>query len=104
MKKVTKSGYSKLMDIIRSDDIEADPYGTGMYYLFEIAEFLHHYGFNLPDNWEFRDSPLHDGIPLRRMDFNPEIHSLWCSYEIAAQDLLRAGNVLNRYTRLLDEK
>lgn len=77
-----------------------DPWGSNIAWLFALAEFLTHEGDGTPDEWEFRDSPLHD-------EWEPEgypeemLSDMWDDGIFTVEDAEAFGNVLNRYDNLL---
>jgi hypothetical protein len=72
-----------------------DAWGNAMNWLFHIADELYHNRLTpVPDDWGFRPSP--HGPTNHPGDYETE-----CVAEASDEDLIRFGNVLNRYAGLL---
>lgn len=82
----------------------SDPWGSALSWWFAIAEFLYHHDEGeVPEEWEFRDSPAHyDGFDLD--DRGAEDAMIWDMYdlgEFTLDDALTFGRVLSRYLDIL---
>ena len=77
-----------------------DPWGDTMEWLFSIAEILTHWVDDVPAEWGFRDSPVHD-------EWEPESYvetmltEYWDDGSVTTVDLTAFGQVLNRYADIL---
>jgi hypothetical protein len=71
-----------------------DRWGSAMSLFFDVAEELHRRHGDTPDSWQFRPGALGVGEPET---YEAEI--MTCA---DTPDLLRLGNVLYRYTGMLD--
>jgi hypothetical protein len=72
-----------------------DKWGHTMSWLFHIAdELYHHRETPVPDDWGFRPSPLGPSN-------DPDSYETECVAEATDEELVRFGNVLNRYAGLL---
>lgn len=83
---------------------EGDKWGDTMSWWFAVAETLYHFGYELPREWEFRDSPLHDDDTYLDIDDGYEItmlYNMFTNGEVESDDLLLFGHVLFRYANLL---
>lgn len=70
-----------------------DPWGSTMGWRFDIAAELYLRGAEVPEGWEYRPSP---GMTEREDTYEAEIAA-----QCDTESLVRFGNVLQRYDRLL---
>ena len=81
---------------------KGDPWGSSMAAHFGIAHALEHAGEDVPGEWEYRDSPLCDGL-----DPDEDYEAIAITEAIERGDLtwaevVRIGAVLHRYEAILD--
>lgn len=90
-----------IIDISGGD--RGDQWGESMGAWFDIAHALEHYDA-VPFDWEYRDSPICHGLEPHPSGQNDQAIMLteWLDDgTVTVDDLVTAGNVLNRYIRLL---
>lgn len=80
-----------------ADDPRADNWGEAMSAWFDVADVLEHElrAGLIPADWQYRHSPVCEGTEAyERFGFAAQHATL--------DDFVHAGNVLARYTRMLD--
>lgn len=88
-----------ILNEIRTDDIEHDPFGTCLGWHFPIADLLTDRNPDMvPASWEFRQAlGGSDSEDYRYQDLVD-----WLDYEmVTVDDLVKIGNILSRYVRIL---
>ena len=110
-------GVAVLRSHLRLDDLRGDPWGTAMGWLFGVARVLDALGdvdHPVPDRWQFRRSPadrftvaeITGGVDTENDDPDDRefpdclVAADVLSGATTATDLVRWGNVLDRYTEL----
>jgi len=83
-----------------------DRWGSAMGALFDIAHTLEHYGRDyLPHAWGYRDSPICHGLDKHSSGENDQARTI-AAYVLRhperEREIVRAGNVLDRYIGRLD--
>ena len=79
-----------------------DAWGEAMSWWFAIAELLYHAGETLPDEWQFRDSPMHAADGWMPEGYTEEtlcelLDEGYCTLD----DIKTFGEVINRWAGLL---
>lgn len=74
-----------------------DPWGDSMHWLFTVADELHFREGFTPEHWKFRPSPAGPAN-------DPDDHATTLACEVGAEALVKFGNLLHRYCRLLKHK
>lgn len=84
-----------ILDMIRQDDFDGDPFGTTMHWWFAIAETLHFdHGYEtVPAHWEYN--------PGSATGKEPDNFACEMIVGAEADDLIAAGNILCRYRQRL---
>lgn len=85
---------------IRGDDIHHDPWGTAMAWHFAIADCLGH-GWGPPyppADWGYSSPMGPDENDPRFRALEEMLHA----GTVSSEDLLRVGNILHRYERVLE--
>ncbi len=104
------ASYQRLRSDFRHWFDPGDKWGSVTNFRFAISEVLYHTDNEIPDEWEFGDSPMHpEGFAYWDDDDMVEdyieqelFYSLLNGY-ISASDLIRFGKVLYRYSHLLEK-
>lgn len=80
-----------------------DAWGSSMCAWFDIAHAIEHYGTDyVPHAWNYRDSMGCRGLDKHESGENDSARSLAAGILRGREsDIVRAGNVLKRYTRIL---
>lgn len=89
-----------LLDEVRLDDIEYDPFGTSMLWLGAIADESWWEGEPVPSEWGYRPA-MGQGAPDPDDYRASRVHSMLLDGEVSMADLLAAGRVLDRYIDVL---
>lgn len=95
------TGYQVLMGEFRTGDFY-DAWGTTMGFFFATADVLYHEtAEEIPSRWQFRHGQGCQGVDN---DSYPDamILDYLNAGDIEADDLIRFGNVLDRYAGILD--
>lgn len=80
-----------------------DPWGTAMSLWFDICDWLTVQGVSVPAHWEYRPSPfLPHSIEEHKATWESEVPPS-AFEETSTEELIHMGNVLERYTRMLDK-
>lgn len=88
-----------ILELVREDDFKYDPYGSAMSVWFSVADLLVEWGPPYPPkDWEFRQAM--SGSNTESYVYQ-ELSPMLKRGELTADDLLEAGNILNRYVGLL---
>lgn len=86
-----------------------DAWGNTLNHHFAVAEVAYHAGADLPEWWNFRDSPVHTD-PAYLQDLSSSENAEWPDSEyvhfldageLGIEMLIYAGNVLGRYLNRL---
>lgn len=88
--------YKKLYTTVREHFDSSDPWHSAMSLWFDVAFELHAQGADIPARWEYRPGAQNERDP----------DSLFAA-EIEGADekaLVRLGNVLERYTRMIRDE
>lgn len=88
--------YDDLKQALRQDDLRGDPWGTAIAALFDVCDTLHFdRDATVPAEWDYRPS-LFGPLPEDERSYTGEHLP-----EASTGDLLRFGDLLNRYCDLL---
>lgn len=105
MTSVGTPGYKELRFLFNMNWDGADKWGDVMSFWFATAEVIYHCtDADVPAEWEFRDSPVHDDQTWADEADWPEseIIDLFRTGRVNVDDLLTFGDVLTSYAHILD--
>ena len=93
--------HPTLRDLFTESDHKYNPWGSGISLAFAVCEVLYANGEDIPDEWQYRPG-------MGQGDTDPEdYYAVWMndvleSGEVTSDDIRHFGNVLIRYTRIMD--
>lgn len=92
--------HRDILAMVREDDIRHDPWGTALAWWFAIADLMVEWAPPYPPaDWQFRQAM--GGADTEAWGYR-ELSPMLERGEITTHDLLRAGNILARYTRVCE--
>jgi len=102
---LTVTEKKEAMSMVRMEYGDNDPWGTTMSHMFAIADVIYHDvlypdGENLPAAWQYMHSPVCGGVDTNSWP-DAEYSDYLVRGEMTIDQLLYAGNVLNRYASVL---
>jgi hypothetical protein len=100
---VGTEGYKTIRSTFNMYADSLDVWGDAMEWWFSVAEVMYHNDVEIPGDWEFRDSPMHDGDYLDDTGnaVESELYDLYRNGEATEDDFLTFGTVLTRWANLL---
>ncbi len=107
MSAILTDGYHVIRTEFLAEFDEGDKYGSSVEWQFAIAETLFHHGYELPQEWEFSDSPMHSGDDYEWY-YDTDYSAMYLTElleceKITETDLVTFGHVLFRYIGILRE-
>lgn len=93
--------HPALRDVFSDTDHRHDPWGSALRLTFSLCDVLWENGEWIPGEWEFR--PSLGGSFIEDEDRDAvDMNAAYESGEVTGDELRHFGNVLVRYTRIMD--
>ena len=93
--------HPTLRAMFTESDHKYDPWGEGMMLMFAVCDVLYANGEGVPDEWEFRPG-LGGGAIDPDNYLATWMNETYTTRGVTGDDLVHFGNVLARYTRIMD--